>query len=143
MSMIPETVTFARSIFVSHPSTQFPLGEGAEVWLGYQQAARPCQRGIAISINQVTAALPLPQPYFPLYFMFFCSILSSQLIPAISRLLAPYLFFGQAATAFVAAGPVLELMASVARIRPEDFRMGLNPRSLEYKSIKKVRPGWG
>jgi len=56
VTMIPTAVTMGRSIFVPHPSTQFPLGGGAELWLGYQQSARPCERGLTITINQAASA---------------------------------------------------------------------------------------
>ncbi len=56
VSMFPDTVTYGRNIFLNHPSLQIPIGNGKEVWVGYQQAARPCQRGVAIVINQAASA---------------------------------------------------------------------------------------
>jgi len=67
VSMIPDTVSFARAIFVPHGSTTSSLGEGADVWLGYQQASRPCQRGISIVINQAATAFVHSGPILERY----------------------------------------------------------------------------
>jgi len=96
--MMPSTVAFGRSIFVPHSSTQFPLGDGAEVWLGYQQSARPCQRGITVTINQ-------------------------------------------AASAFVAAGPVIELLAQAANMPASQLQQGVRTNSWEFKAMKQAVTG--
>lgn len=48
-------------------------------------------------------------------------------------------WFGQAATAFVHSGPILERYQEAARLSQQDLHSEINPRDWRFREIKKAR----
>jgi hypothetical protein len=56
-AFVPRVMALGRSFLTFSPQTAGPLGGGAEVWLGYKQALRPCQTGLALTLDTAAGAV--------------------------------------------------------------------------------------
>lgn len=52
----PRVLTLSRSVLF-YPEMDQSIGCGTQVWLGYKQAIRPCQTGLALTLDTATAAV--------------------------------------------------------------------------------------
>lgn len=52
----PDIMALGRS-FLMYTPRDTTLGGGAEVWLGYKQAVRPCQTGLALTLDTAAGAV--------------------------------------------------------------------------------------
>lgn len=52
-----DVMGLGRAFLFSEGQGASPLGGGAEVWMGYKQALRPCQTGLAITVDTAAGAV--------------------------------------------------------------------------------------